>query len=301
MRKLLTILVILLTLWITIPAHAQNSKHLSSVKVEISPEYDQPKVLVIYRISLPTGTTLPTNLDLRIPSQAEVWAVATVNPTDSRLQTAPYDRSVNGSLATLTITATSLNIQVEYYEALVKDGITRHITYDWTGDYSVDAFSVMFQQPVGATDLTTNPILVNSGVDQSGSVIYQSTPQALETGQTYTLTADYQKVTDSLSTTGLAVQPAQPLNSSTSGRVTMISILPWILAGIGAALIAVAIVYGINLGKGGTRRTAGPRKRHIQPRQASSTGEVYCVQCGKRAQTGDVFCRTCGTRLPKED
>jgi hypothetical protein len=301
MRKFFTIMTILTALWFSIPAQAQSSKRLSSVKVEISPEYDQPKVLVIYRISLPAETSLPNTVVIRIPSQAEVWAVATVNPVDSKLQDAPYDRSVNGTWATLTITSNSLDLQVEYYETLLKDGNTRHIIYEWAGDYSVDSFSVVFQMPIGATDLIANPVLTSSSVDQSGSAFYQSIPQSLDAGQTYKLTADYQKTTDSLSTTGLTVQPAQPLNTGTPGRVTMISILPWILAGIGGALIAVAIVYGLNLGKTGKRRPSGSRKRHAQPNLPSGTGEVYCLQCGKRAQAGDMFCRTCGMRLPKED
>jgi uncharacterized OB-fold protein len=26
-------------------------------------------------------------------------------------------------------------------------------------------------------------------------------------------------------------------------------------------------------------------------------GQIYCKECGKRAQPGDKFCRNCGTRL----
>jgi hypothetical protein len=300
MRKLFILLAFLAALGISSPAQAQSEKHLSSVMVEILPEYDQPKVLVIYRFSLPSGTTLPTTFDLRIPSQAEVWAVATVNPVDSTLKDAPYNRSVNGTWATLTITASALNLQVEYYEALVKDGTSRHITYEWVGDYLVDSFVIVFQQPPGATNLVTNPALTNNGSDQSGSVFYQSPTQRLIVGQTYSLTADYQKANDTLTTTGLAVQPSQPLNNITPGRVTMNGILPWVLAGIGGALIVVAIIYGLNMWKTGTRNPVS-RKHHMQSRQAIPTGEIYCGQCGKRAQAGDVFCRTCGMRLPKEE
>jgi hypothetical protein len=270
------------------------------VSVDIWPEYDQPAVLAIYHISLSPDTTLPATLNLRVPAQAEVFAVAIADPAKGLLN-APYDRTVQGSWTTLKIIANSRDVQVEYYDALVKNGTARHIVYEWTGDYTVDSFTVALQQPVGATDMVTDPALSKSSVGQDGFVYYQSAPQVLAAGQSFTLTADYQKATDALSTTGLPVQPTQPLNASTPGRVTMSGVLPWVLAGIGGALIVVGIVGGLYMWKNGTRRSSASRKRHPQPQQASETCEIYCHQCGKRAQPGDVFCRTCGVRLQKDD
>jgi len=298
MRKCFAVLAVLVALWVSFPAQAQSEVRLSSVSVDIWPEYDQPAVLVIYHISLSPATTFPTTLNLRVPAQADVFAVAIADPVNGLLNT-PYDRTVQGSWATLTITANSQDVQVEYYDALVKNGTARHVVFEWTGDYAVDAFAVALQQPVGATDMVTDPILINSSVGQDGFVYYQSTPQPLAAGQSFTLTADYQKATDALSTTGLPVQPTQPLNASTPGRETMTGIL-WVLAGIGGALIVVGIVGGLYVWKNGTRRSSASRIRHAQPQQASETGAVYCDQCGKRAQPGDVFCRTCGMRLRKE-
>lgn len=300
MRKWFAVLAVLVALWVSFPAQAQSEVRLSSVSVEIWPEYDQPAVLVIYHIFLSPKTTLPATLNLRVPAQAEVFAVAIADPVSGLLNT-PYDRTVQGSWATLTITANSHDVQVEYYEALVKNGTARHVIYEWADDYNVDVFVVALQQPVGATDMVTDPTLIKSSVSQDGFVYYRSIPQPLAAGQSFTLTADYQKTTDALSTTGLPVQPAQPLNASTPGRVTMSGVLPWVLAGIGGALIVVGIVGGLYMWKNGMRRSSASRKRHAQPQQATETGAVYCYQCGKRAQPGDGFCRTCGMRLQKDD
>jgi hypothetical protein len=189
---------------------------------------------------------------------------------------------------------------VEYYDALEKKGTARHIVYEWAGDYVVDTFTIALQQPVSATNLSTNPVLIKSSVGPDGFTYYQSTPQPLVAGQSFTLTADYQKATDTLSTTGLPVQPVQPLNASTPGRVTMSGVMPWILGGIGGALIVVGIVGGLYMWKSGTLRSSASRKRHSPQQQVSETDAVYCYQCGKRAQPGDVFCRTCGTHLRME-
>ncbi len=300
MRKWLTALAVVIALWAAFPAQAQSALTLSSVSVDIWPEYDQPAVLVIYHISMPTNTTFPLTLNLRIPAQAEAYAVAISDPVNGLLN-APYDRTVEGSWATLAITANAKDVQVEYYDTLVKNGTARHIVYEWAGDYAVASFAVDIQQPTGATNMVTNPVLPQSAVGQDGFVYYQSAAQSLSAGQTFTLTADYQKTTDTLSTTGLPVQPTQPLNASTPGRVTMSAVLPFVLAGVGGVLIILGIVGGYYMWKNGTRRTFATRKRHSQAAQERETDVVYCHQCGKRAQRGDVFCRTCGMRLQKDE
>ena len=299
MRKCFAVLAILTALVFSIPAQAQNSLHLTSVSVDIWPEYDQPAVLVIDHITLDPKTTLPATVILVIPASAEVSAVAISTATNS-LVNAPYDRAVQGSLATLTITVNSLNVQVEYYDTLVKDGTTRHIVFNWAGSYAVDSFTLILQKPVGATDLVTDPALTQSSVGQDGFTYFQSVPQPLANGQSISLKIDYQKATDILSTTGLPVQSTQPLNATTPGRETTTSIL-WVLAGIGAVLIVVGIVGGLYMWKSGTRRSPTSRKRHAPSTPVNETDPIYCNQCGKRAKPGDVFCRTCGTRIGKED
>ncbi|MGA2503961.1 MAG: hypothetical protein ABSG01_07710, partial [Anaerolineales bacterium] len=96
MRKWFTALAVLIALWVTFPAQAQSELRLSSVSVDIWPEYDQPAVLVIYHISMPANTTLPVTLNLRIPAQAEAYAVAISDPVNGLLN-APYDRTVQGT------------------------------------------------------------------------------------------------------------------------------------------------------------------------------------------------------------
>jgi hypothetical protein len=299
MRKWLSILAVLAFLGLSFPVHAQGNERLSSVTVDIRPEYDQPDVLVIYHISLSSDANLPATLNLRIPAGAQVNAVAVSNPTNGLLD-APYERTVEGSWATLKITTNEADVQVEYYDALVKTGPARHIVYGWAGDYAVDGFTVALQQPIGATELVTDPALTKSNVGQDGLVYFASVTQSLAAGQSYTLTVDYQKATDTLSTTGLPVQPVQPLNAATPGRVTVNGFLPWVLAGIGAALIAVGVVGGLYMWKGSTRNLRDSQKHRPRSRPEEKTDVIYCYQCGKRAQAGDVFCRTCGTRLQNE-
>jgi len=300
MRKWFIMLVVLGTLCLTFPVYAQNSTILSNVSVEIRPEYDQPAVLVIYHLGLASNVPLPATINLRLPAGAEINAVAVSDPVRGLIN-APYDRSEQGSWTTLKITANVPDLQVEYYDSLYKTGTSRHIVYEWPGDYPVVNFNIILQQPVGATNLVTYPTLIQSSVGQDGFTYFASSVQNLQEGQTYTLTIDYQKTSDALSITGLPVQPVQPLTDVTPGRITVSEIMLWIFAGLGVILILVGLVGGFTIWKRSTQKIRGSSKHPAQPAIVEDTNLTYCPKCGKRAQTGDVFCRTCGTRIKNKD
>jgi hypothetical protein len=301
MRKVLFLIMLLISLLLPSSTHAQDDQFLRNVRVQILPEYDKPAVLVIYQISLSLDTHLPTTLDLRIPSQAEVYAVAIFNP-ETGLINAPYERTLHGDWATLTITTSALEIQVEYYEALEKNGDTRQISYEWESNYSVDSFSVIFQEPVGALELTTIPELTKSPSAQDGFYYYQSEPQSIEKGESYKLIVDYRKGSDTLSTTGLSVEPSQPLDTNTPGRVTTTGSLPLILSFTGfILLIIIGLMGGLYIWKRDARPPSTPKKHHRHTVPSNESNTFHCQNCGKQSQPGDLFCRTCGSRLRKDN
>ena len=300
MHKWFVVLALFLIILAPVTAQAQGQVRISSVSVDVWPEFDRPAVLVINHISLAADVALPANLVLRIPSQASVNAVAYADETGDLIN-AEVEKNVEGEWVVLTFITPSATVQIEYYDTLTKDGTARHITYNWAGDYAVDSFSVTFQQPVDVTDVKFNPPIVNSQVGTDNLTYYRSDPVALTAGQAATWSMDYQKATDRLSTSELNVQPAAPLDESSSGRVSISTYYPWIIGGLGIVLIAVGVVVGLTYWRGAGKKPV--RKRHEstnEKTQASDEG-IYCHQCGKRAQPADIFCRACGVRLRKGD
>jgi hypothetical protein len=298
MRKLILSLAVLAVLIVPFTVQAEGSVHFASVNVAIWPEYDQPAVLVIYRLALVPDTVLPANLTLRIPAQAQINAVAVVDQTNGLLTT-PYERTVNGQWAVLKFTVNTLESQVEYYDTLVKNGTARHVVFEWAGDNPVDVLDMNFLQPVAATDVNITPTPLESAPGQDGLTNHHIQTKNLLAGQKYTLTVDYQRQTDGLSIASQPVQAAATPGPDTSGRVSMTGVLPWVLAGLGAFLIVFGLVSFFAWQRGS--REPNARKRHASrlKQEDGETDEAYCHQCGKRAQAGDVFCRTCGARLRK--
>ncbi|MEJ2707025.1 MAG: zinc ribbon domain-containing protein [Anaerolineales bacterium] len=277
---------------------AQGDLRLPSVEVDLWPEYDRPTVLVIYRLTLPASVSLPQELHIRIPTSAEINAVAVLQADG--LFSIPYDRQVTGDYKEISFQATLPDVQIEYYDpGLVKEGSSRHFEYTWPGDYAVDSMEVQVQQPVDASDMRISPDL-GSGVTAGDLTYYTAEVGSLEAGQTFSITFDYSKPNDTLSNSNLQIEASGPISdSSASGSLT--TILPWVLGILGVVLIAGGGIWYWRSG----REPAQPKRRTRRKTSAGPEaappvqegGYIYCHQCGKRAAPGDRFCRTCGTQL----
>jgi hypothetical protein len=297
MRKLVLMIAFLMVFLSPATVNAQTEVHLSSLSVNIWPEYDQPAVLMIYNLTLASDTSLPASLTVRIPSESQINAVAVVDPVKGLLNT-PYDNSVQGKWSLLKITTTSLQVQVEFYVPLVKNGTARHFVFEWAGDYAVDKLEANFLKPFGAENVSLSLPPAETSPGQDGLINYHVQAANLVAGKPFSLTIDYQRQTDDLSISSQPVQAASTPGPDTPGRVSITGILPWILAGIGVILIVAGVVGFLVWQRGSQGTLKGKRKTH---HHVESEDEfIYCSQCGKRAQPGDAFCRTCGTRLNRE-
>lgn len=296
MRKLMLMLVLLVVF--LAPSHVQalGDVHISSLSVDIWPEYDQPAVLMIYRIVLAANTTLPANLALRIPSGAQINAVAVTDPVKGLINI-PYDNTVQGQWSLLKITTNSLQVQLEYYTPLVKNGTARHITFEWPGDYAVDKLDANFLRPFGAENVAISLAPAETSPGQDGLTNYHVQSTNLASGRSFTLTIDYQRNTNDLSISSLPVQAASTPGPDTPGRVSGVAVLPLVLAGIGVLLIVAGIFGFVAWQRGG--QGAIKTKKLSRTSDENEDEFIYCHQCGKRAQPGDIFCRTCGTRLKR--
>ncbi|MGE5124283.1 MAG: zinc ribbon domain-containing protein [Acidobacteriaceae bacterium] len=303
MRKWAFILFMVFTLLLPLPAAGQDPVTLSSLQVQIWPEYDQPSALVIYNLFLPVDTAFPVSLSVRIPVTAgDPNAVAARQP-DGSLYSIDRTREVSGDWATIDFTTTASEVQLEYYDpGLQKDGPSRHYKYTWPGDYAVTQFSISVQQPSGATDMRLSPSLGAGTTGQDGLTYYTQDIGSIPAGQTFDITVDYQKSSDALSVVDQPVEPSASIPQSSTPDLNFSTLLPWILGILGAGLIIGGIVWYWQTGRQrpvaeGRRRRSRAGSSEAETLQGSSEDAIYCSQCGKRASPGDLFCRYCGTQI----
>jgi hypothetical protein len=305
MRRLIILLILILLF--PMPVTAQADQELSSVRVRLWPEYDQPKVLVIYDLTLPAGTPLPATLSIRIPRSAgQPHAVASRQPNGS-LVNLPYDPPmVVGDWIIIEFIATTLDSRLEYYDpALLKEGNARHYEFNWPGDYGVKSFEIEVQQPVDSSDMVLSPSMGGGVMGEDGLTYYGTQVGSLQKGQSFQQNIDYQKSTGTLSTELLHVEPVKPIDTSIGNSGTLGSVLPWILFLFGLLLLVGSGYWYLRLGRKSpkplSRRRRKPASQQGSPSSSQRGGQdqkvVYCHQCGKRALSGDRFCRICGTQL----
>lgn len=283
------------------PSGAQPVPALTSLTVDLWPEFDQPSMLVMYQFSLSADFKAPGEVRVRIPADAGAPNAVAVCEAAGSCYDTPFTQEPAGEWTTLIISATLPDVRVEYYDPrLQKNGRDRHFEFQWPGDFAVENFRVHVQQPAEALQMRLKPGSASQGVEDDGLTYYTLDVGSVPAGQPVAIEMDYVKNSDALSNTSLPVQPIEPLDSQAG--TSNVSSLPLALGGVGVALI---LGGGLWYWYSGRQRTTSkePRRRRRKTTQpaapASDASSIYCHQCGNRAAAGDRFCRTCGAPLRK--
>lgn len=301
MRNRWIILLPLVCLLLTTRANAQGGVRLESLSVALWAEYDQPSMLVINEFVVSQDTPLPAKVTLRFPSDGNLIAVA--YESNGQLANAPYESPAEqGDWQTVTLNVqTYAPYRIEYYQPLKREGNKRSFYFHWLGDYPAKTFHLQIQIPADSVNVTPSPALDSLARSSDGlHLIGEVSGSDLKMGQAFPFKIEYERESDTLTSPGSAnqVQPSEPIDENTSGRISVDQI-PWIIGAIGLAMIAfVLFFYWRSLrGTSSPSASSGRRRQRSSSGTADSSHETYCHECGTRALPGDRFCRTCGSRL----
>ncbi|HKJ39980.1 MAG TPA: zinc ribbon domain-containing protein [Anaerolineales bacterium] len=288
------LIVILLVLLCTSPAYAQGAVALKTFNVQLWAEHDQPSMLVIYTFEVSDDTQIPTSIDIRVPADGNITAVAFEDSSGPLLADYTNKPAEDADWQVITIFLTErTTYRVEYYQPLEYNGDKRSFNFQWTGDHPVESFDVEIQVPNDSTGVKTTPAIpfVQEQVFLSGGAMLNS----INEGDGYQLQLEYSRTSDTPSVappSGQQVEPLVPIDANTDGRVTLDN-LPLVFGGFGAVLIAAALFYFLR--SGSSLKQQKPRRRHSGSK--SNTSQIHCHECGTRAHEGDRFCRICGSKL----
>lgn len=288
---------------------AQSEPELSSLFIQVWPEFDRPETLMIYQGQLADTTIYPVTLTFDLPQgSTEINAVAIPSAEDGSLLTHSFDFE-NGELS---FTLDQPQFQFEYYDSAVisKEGANRILELNLESQYRVASLRVEVQEPLAAQDMQLNPVADETGVGSEQLNYHIFRKANVAPGLLLDLTGSYTNPDDML-TTGLQVNipPFAETPFSTGQNNDWTRYLGYVLVGGGVLILLVAGgIWYLN----STRRTEGetissrrpPRKRGASkttrqqksqtPSSESQSDARFCHKCGTPYKPNAVFCHKCG-------
>ncbi len=277
---------------------------ISSLQIDIWPEYDRPAVLVTYRIRLSNNTILPASLSISIPKEASRPSRLAVQELDGMYYDINFAATDLDEEVIITFTTPSQDILIEYYDPrLVFTDTFRNYVLEWKNPYLVNALTIRVQEPVNTISMSLSPDMGSSRTGQDGLDYFLYLAGSLDAGRSFVIAMEYEKP-DFLLSSGLqSVSPIDPVNPRTKGRTTISRAVPWAAAILGIILIVSGGLWYWQIGKRVPSRVVeasvisknGPSIKQAQ--QLISQTYIYCTHCGKRMQRSDKYCRECGKEI----
>jgi hypothetical protein len=303
----LSFALLLLVGLIVVPSAAAqtNATELTSLAVELWPDYDRPAVLVLLTGELPAGTALPATVTIPIPSDADINAVARFDDTGTLLSDVEYT-TADGQM---TLTTPAPSFRVEYYVPYEVAEDAYSFAFEWLADLDIEQMSFVVQEPLAATDITITPTPTGTASRGDGLTYHTLAARPVSAGEPVTVRVNYTVEAPLLSA------PSQTLPAATAASATAATeggtattaggFNPlWVLA-IAGGLGLLVVAWYLGQRQGRARRARKPQPN--RPAKSKPNGDKlasgsrpvarYCHQCGQPAQPQDVYCRNCGTQL----
>ncbi|MFQ5341729.1 MAG: zinc ribbon domain-containing protein [Anaerolineae bacterium] len=283
---------------------------IQQLQVDLWPQYDDPRLLVIYKGDLSAPPEQP--LRFPIPAGAKVNAVAHLDDQDSLINET-WKSEASGDLQVITFTPATARFQLEYYLDMISSGPDRSFAVDIDVDgQTVNSLGIAVQQPASATNLQGEPALSGPVAGFQGLSFFSRQLQNVQPGQTVRQTVTYTKPDDTLTVDQIepaASEPAGPPSSdasSDSGFATNLADRSatrfWLPIGaavvilMGLALIGVGAWRARQEDVAAVRPAARRPRRRTRPQRAAEQGgpASFCHQCGAPFEPADQFCGECG-------
>jgi len=287
------------------PAQAQGPVELSGLTIQLWPEYDDPRLLVIIdgRLAVPGS-----EIRLPLPAEAELNAVASADDSGRLLQNDWTEEESADGGRLLVMTPKNPIFRVEYYTTLPVDGDRRTVQFELPAGFITSAQGTLeVLLPPGSEDIQLTPPVDESDATEGNAHIFQRDLGAIQE-QPITQEVSYANPGGVLTASQPPAAPS-PQPSATQApaapdkSAAKTSLNPWIiLLVIAAALLIIGGAVGLWLTREGGEDdeealiAPGPQKksRKVSAKPTAGKMDRFCRQCGEEFGPDDRFCRYCG-------
>lgn len=283
---------------------------VSTMKVSIWPEYDDPRVLVIYQADLDDSVQLPADVTFNLPKGAEIGMACEVDVSGGHA-CKPFKLVDQGGYQSLTYSVEAQRkIFFEYYyDAFPAGETSRSFDLSVLPAFPVGELTLEVQEPARSTDFTVAPAFPEQSQDSQGLVYHLQRLSSPPVGEPIDLAVSYTKQDDrpsvSPSSAAAADGTTAAAGESGGGRSLVIVVVVVGLVAVGlvgyrtfrpqpasVARVQVRRAGPVSTGRG---RTGGSRAGGAAGGGSrAGRGQKYCTECGTRLTRDARFCSECG-------
>ena len=277
-----------------------NSRPLvvQQMHVQVMPQFDDHRVLVIVQGRLAADTTLPATLVVYVPRGAQINQMAEMDmDANGAIRQLPYKASpdlLDTARTRITYHLSSAHFFYEYYGRSLEGDPQK--AFDWAlrTAWPVEQLTVEVQEPLKAQAFTLEPLPTVVRVDDQFGFAWHSyalgaisaeTPTTLHIAYTRSDPAPSLSKEQVLQMYGLAPQPAPtvaPAPTADPGSRLPTQLFWWVLASLPIGLGVILLTYF--------------RSRWQPPLSSDSAPAfVFCSHCAARVDPHDRFCHGCGS------
>jgi hypothetical protein len=306
-------------------AGTDSGLQIESMSVQVMPEYDDPRLLVLYSGKFEGNQTFPQKVRFLIPKGVQIGMVCAVEASGNHL-CQKFDKTDVGDYTAIDYTLPLPNFALEYYADQIQGQVNKTVDFKFMTPYPVKSLEVDAQQPLKATAFTTDPVPASTA--QSSGFNYSLFNYTnLDSGKPVEVKLAYTKEDPKPSVEKQQTSTGSGTTGTNSGSTTSQSGPTGSASGFGPAyivliVVAVAIAGGMAFWMGSRRAPAyattgkaAAKKRTAQTTAASrgakpssSAGHKktktapagYCRGCGEPLPADARFCRSCGAEI-RED
>lgn len=261
---------------------------IKDMSLSLWPEYDDPRVLVMYQGEFYDDVAKPAKLKFLIPKGFELVMAGAITKEGRHIHTA-HQIADKGERVEISFEVNESTFYLEfYYNPFETKGERKEFNYLVTSDYPIGQVTISVQQPLRAKDFILKPSPVSVLSDQKGFKYHQYKLQNFSKEKGFTLKAAYLKEDPEPSIQKNAGAPV-PGGGNTGYR------LIFILFSMAASVLIALAAYWIVSARQGRRVPAGG----AIARNTKKGGERFCPNCGTAVGTADNFCSHCGHKTKR--
>ncbi|MCH7819912.1 MAG: zinc ribbon domain-containing protein [Candidatus Marinimicrobia bacterium] len=271
---------------------SENLTEVSSLKIDLWPEYDKPMVLVMIDGWIAESVELPIEVRLSVMEGGSVHMGCSITPAGGHIHES-FKEGTDGDGNYVTFVLRERQFHLEYYYNSFRDTPFRKFDYYFKSPFNISNVQVEIKEPLGSTGFILNPPSKFPMKNRSGITIHSLNIGEVKIGEEIIISAEYSK-NDLI--------PSNKRVNKFSSTVDTYKFLTILFGSILFILLGYAAFRWSSAPSNTDKKHKKKSKKHKnrQPIMSKSTDQNrinFCFQCGNELKSPFHYCGVCGTKI----